>query len=1046
MRPCRLEMVNFGPFRHEVVSFTELNHDHVFLISGDTGAGKSTIFDAMTLALFNTTSGVRDPKEMRSTFAGQEGDLTAVVFTFEHHGVTYRISREIEQWRKGRKTPYAATVDFAIIDGVGGKELKNLGTKHGDVGAAVYEILGMNADQFKQIIMLPQNEFRKFLLASTKDKLDILKQIFGTRLFEQFQRRVKQTFDAAKETQQALDAFLLGAYQSHVWPESVRQAFEAAPEHQRYDIAITYQKTIATEAALAKTQYTSLDQAYQTLQKERMEAQKISDAFESYDTLQKTYHEAIESKQETMDAQRILQTQLRWVQPLVPVVEQHSKETQALEVSSCEFQRIEAALKEVSIQQETLRQEESAYQKQAQEIVALKTSQGAWQTALIYARQKEALLKHIEINQTTYEKQSTELQKFVDDALQLKEQMAAFGDFEAWLKAIQDQDMLYHTCTEARASLELLDHKHHHAKASLQDVSDAYQHKARQLIEIQDRLKAQTDTLETLVHDRQLLMIAQLRQDLKDGEPCVICGALEHPGIESHREADEAALLASFEKIDLQRQAVASLKGQLESLERDLKDEHKRLELLQINSSEAKQHVSEAFEVFKSEFGDVLSYSLESYDSDVVDQCMRAFEKERQANKEHYDAQMQAFKQTEKTLERIQDAITTMKTKLAAISGSLNSDKQSCADIDAKVSGLKEPSYYEAKLESASLTIAAYEATGKELQSRLVEITKTATSLQTQWEQVSAQIKQSHDVLATAKETLDAALTEKDVDLDALVTLWHKGTLEALNEQLYAFDSHKQRLHQDIEAARDFLKDQTMPDMAQFIEKETRMKQQTQESLAAKARLDSHLQQVQDTMDSIDGALQTQASNRTQYQEISDLWATINGSVQGKLKLETYVVQTYLRQVLDYANLHYFSQLTNGRYQFKLSDPATSGRSDSGLDIDVLDLITGTTRATKTLSGGETFIAALSIALSLSEVVQNTSNGIAIEALFIDEGFGALDKDTLDQAMEALERIGASKMVGVISHVDAMKARIGQQLLITKQGDGSSIITYQTKE
>jgi exonuclease SbcC len=217
------------------------------------------------------------------------------------------------------------------------------------------------------------------------------------------------------------------------------------------------------------------------------------------------------------------------------------------------------------------------------------------------------------------------------------------------------------------------------------------------------------------------------------------------------------------------------------------------------------------------------------------------------------------------------------------------------------------------------------------------------------------------------------------------------------------------------------------------------------EALRAQTDANHVYQGTKSTLENIQSIFARQGEGAERYQELGDLYDTINGKNPDKLKLETYVVQAYLRQVLDYANRHYFPLLTNGRYQFRLSDQARSGRTDSGLDIDVDDLVTGATRSTKTLSGGETFIAALAIALSLSEVVQNSSNGVAIEALFIDEGFGSLDKETLEKAMESLERIGENRMVGVISHVEEMKERISQQLVIEKQGDGSSIVTAKSK-
>ena len=185
------------------------------------------------------------------------------------------------------------------------------------------------------------------------------------------------------------------------------------------------------------------------------------------------------------------------------------------------------------------------------------------------------------------------------------------------------------------------------------------------------------------------------------------------------------------------------------------------------------------------------------------------------------------------------------------------------------------------------------------------------------------------------------------------------------------------------------------------------------------------------------------------HQELSDLVKVVKGentALTGRLNLEVYVIRQYFQQILDYANANYIGLLTDNRYSFVLSEEGRRASDHFGLDINVYDQLTGSERSVKSLSGGETFIAALAIALSLSEVVQNTSKGAVVEALFIDEGFGSLDKEALTKAITVLEQIGENRMVGVISHVDDMKEGIAQQLAIIKSHDGSSRIKVMNKD
>jgi len=177
---------------------------------------------------------------------------------------------------------------------------------------------------------------------------------------------------------------------------------------------------------------------------------------------------------------------------------------------------------------------------------------------------------------------------------------------------------------------------------------------------------------------------------------------------------------------------------------------------------------------------------------------------------------------------------------------------------------------------------------------------------------------------------------------------------------------------------------------------------------------------------------------------INDLVSAVKGNNQVKLGLERFVLRNFLNEVLQFANEHYIGQLSAGRYQFKLSDESSGRSNQNGLNIDVFDGETSTFRSSSTLSGGESFIAALSIALSLAEIVQEHAGGVRIEALFIDEGFGTLDTQTLNQAMEALSSLESTgRLVGIISHVESMKREISQQILINKQGDGRSVVKYR---
>lgn len=262
-----------------------------------------------------------------------------------------------------------------------------------------------------------------------------------------------------------------------------------------------------------------------------------------------------------------------------------------------------------------------------------------------------------------------------------------------------------------------------------------------------------------------------------------------------------------------------------------------------------------------------------------------------------------------------------------------------------------------------------------------------------------------------------------------------------ISQKVEQYKADKARLKVEIKNIQQLIQNKKRPNLA-LIEEEKKQTNENYVFLQKKlVSAENEVEQAKSILSELKKVIKQQDKDASKKSAITKLYNAISGRAsEDKLRLETYVVQNYLEKILDYANLHFINQLSNNRYRFELAGEGNNRRMDHGLDINIYDNETGAARSADTLSGGETFIAALSIALALSEVVQNTANGVQIEALFIDEGFGSLDQETLQKAMQALEQIGENRLVGVISHVEEMKATIGQQIIINKMGDGRSNI------
>ena len=256
-----------------------------------------------------------------------------------------------------------------------------------------------------------------------------------------------------------------------------------------------------------------------------------------------------------------------------------------------------------------------------------------------------------------------------------------------------------------------------------------------------------------------------------------------------------------------------------------------------------------------------------------------------------------------------------------------------------------------------------------------------------------------------------------------------------------AYETHKQELLNQIEKAEKITKNKEKPNLDK-LETELKENKKTHDSLLSEmSLLEKSLEDVKATYIALKANQEEHQNKKKANQELSDLLGVVKGNKtigKGRLGLEDYVIRQYFQQIIEYANTHYIGPLTDNRYLFLLSEEGRVESDHYGLNVNVYDQLTGSERSVKTLSGGETFIAALAIALSLSEIVQNTSNGTAIDALFIDEGFDSLDEKALAKAITVLEQIGENRMVGVISHVEAMKNELSQKLIIAKNHDGSS--------
>ena len=643
MRPVQLELTNFGPYRKEVINFTQFDHAPLFLIGGDTGAGKSTLFDAMTVALFATTSGDRNVEEMRSTFAGPEDDLTKVTFYFQQGNHLYRIERVLQQERAkrgGGTTIQKATASLVIVDKIGGQEIEKLGDKIKEVSDQIEQILGLNAEQFKQIILLPQNDFSRFLKEDSKTKTQILKKIFGTGIFDRFQKSLEERLRQSNKDMEKRQAQLDGHFTSKVWSDEELAVLAQTPASEKLarleELLAQRQENLEEQKSILKDAHEDLAK----LQKSLQSAQDVAKIFQELEQAKERDRlEILEVAQEQAEAKAHLE-ELHFAQGLQETnssLKQYQKQLlqveQVFEIAQEALSAKEQAFKEVQAQKE-------AFATQSEDFLQKEEKLEAWKEAIIYAQslaQEQEKIKQSSANykqlEETYQQASKEialLSQSLSDLEANRLSLESLHEAEKLLQSVGysvDKQLAQDLKEIESLNQELTKTEKRHQTLSL-DSDQA-----------QEILKGLEEKLKTTLASRRQLMIAQLQAELEDGQPCMVCGSLDHPKV-AGTQADEAALkdlMDQVEELQAQKEKqVATLSNrqatlsEVETKRQDLLDQVAKVKLpLEKHYQELEEQVEGQFDFdFSEDYGADRGQALLSAVEKHYQELQKRYEKE----------------------------------------------------------------------------------------------------------------------------------------------------------------------------------------------------------------------------------------------------------------------------------------------------------------------------------------------------------------------------------------------------------------------------------
>ena len=914
MRPLKLTLSAFGPYAGRMeLDFETLGTGGLYLITGDTGAGKTTIFDAISFALFGEASGgSREPGMLRSKYA-DPGTPTEVELRFRYGGQEYTVVRNPEYQRPKLKgegfVKQAADAKLYFPDGKVIAKLR-------EVNAAVREILGLDREQFGQVAMIAQGDFLKLLLADTKERQKIFRNIFHTNLYVELQDRLSKQANGVKyqweDVRDSIRQYMEGILCSDGSPHAEETCTANRGDLPVSDVLALLSKLLEEDEASQK----ELDQQLTDTDAQLEDTVALLTRGEAR---QKTQAALISAQAKEDSARTLLDQRLEALtqcQAQLPLQEQLSREITAIDLILPEYDRLaqlEKSLTAARLQkQKAITDAEEAMARRsllAEEITARKEERRTLETV---GEEKEKLLRLKQEQQEKREK--------------LQALISSIAKYQTQLQLWETARDLYLTA-DARSSALL----------------DEYDSKNKAFLDEQAGI---------------------LAGQLTDGIPCPVCGSLHHPApartaetapteeeVKKARKAYEKAA-KDTEKASA---AAAKEKGKVTGLEESLSTQMEPL----LNLRDPEQ----ALALAKNQVEDLNGAIA---DSDArIRQVHRDLER-----KSALDA---LIPQKEAALSAAEENHSAAKALLASASASMDS-------LAEQISDLKQRLTFESK--SAA--------------------TRQRNELDRQLTDMQTALRQAEDSYTRCKD-----------DLTALTA-----SIAQLNRQL----EETAQVDMDGESQR---KVQLISRKDQILRQQKSIHTRLSANSACRKNIRSKEQEL--------SALE---EKQKWLRALSD---TANGNVRGKerIMLETYIQTTYFDRILARANIR-LMKMTGGQYELKRRKTPENLRAQSGLELDVVDHYNGTERSVKTLSGGESFKASLALALGLSDEVQ-MSTGIQLDTLFVDEGFGSLDPESLNQAYNTLAGLTeGNRLVGIISHVAELKERIDRQILVTKDRTGGS--------
>ncbi|MEG2310405.1 MAG: SMC family ATPase [Clostridia bacterium] len=1026
MKPINLKISAFGPYSDiEEIDFNKFGQSGIFLVTGDTGAGKTTIFDAICFALYGEVSGQdRTPDILRSDFATDE-TKTYVELKFIHKGQIYLINRS-PKYKKNKKNGDGYTTSIPTATLISNGEV--LATNVLDVTQKVTNILGIDVKQFKQISMIAQGAFLELLFADTKKRSDIFRKIFDTNLFYKIGEKLKINSSVAKNELENNTQELEINRQNIKWTKDIGNI--------NIEMTIQLLKDLISDDLKNKKEFEDkkddISKKIDCLKVEITQAEIVNNNIDEYEILKIKYIDQI-SKKDCIDKKRLMVKLNKKSKDMVfPIKAELDKVKKIFDAQSLNIKILENEIKVLNDSFEIVKNDYALIDNEEVKIKKIEERLNNLNSIL------PLFSKLDDINENISQKTKTKIV--------LEDKMKKCLNFK---KENEDKvkEMLFFVNKISEFKNELvvsenefitLDEKSKQILKSICDIDDI--NKLKQKLSIlqcdYEKIKDSYEKQNFIYQDAQSRFLNEqagiLATKLEDGKPCLVCGSMSHPCI-----ARTTSNVVSKDELDSLKENLTIIDKKMANASNEAGNILAQIEAktnLVVRNVEIPGNIDDIKLALNTNLNTINLRLVEL--KNKIETLKKEFENAKKIEITLKNIQAELDKNIE-NITNITNDIQIIQTDIDTLSGSLSMAKSSMpVEFETKKQVeneiVKNNNEVVFKKDNVFKIRNKYSQCSEKIIAKnttLSDILKNLQKLKLEKEELTKKYIEEFKKLGFESEIkyLDSIISNEEIEL--------------IEKELSDYDLNTKITLENLKRLEKLIYSKEKIDLFILNDKFKMLSIEIKDLELVKDDINIRLSNNKEVLEKLEKLYKINRKLEEKYLLVRDLSDSANGNLKGKQRLvfEQFVQATYFNLVIKASNLR-LDKMSSSRYELVRKEESDKLSEKAGLELDVLDNYTGKIRNVKSLSGGESFKAALSLALGFSDTIQSYAGGIVVDTMFIDEGFGTLDEESLEQALNTLNDLTFSnRLIGVISHVNELKERIDKKIYITKTIDGSHI-------